>query len=103
LFDTETAWQHDHSGPRLTRFPAHVWADAWLSTLERVWGSDPEFLAEHGDDFRRAASDAHLMRALSLARHGDVREAGKELRLAGPTGLHALWRRTIGKRGLGVR
>jgi glycosyltransferase involved in cell wall biosynthesis len=83
FFETETAWQHGHSGPRLTGSPGHVWAGAWLSTLERVWGSDPEFLAEHGDDFSRAVSDAHLMRANSLARHGNVREARKELRSAG--------------------
>jgi glycosyltransferase involved in cell wall biosynthesis len=83
FFETETAWQHGHSGPRLTGAPRHVWADAWLATLERVWGNDPEFLAEHDDDFRRAVSDAHLMRANSLARHGSVREAGRELRLAG--------------------
>jgi glycosyltransferase involved in cell wall biosynthesis len=83
FFATETAWQHGHSGPRLTGSPRHVWADAWLSTLERVWGSDPEFLAEHDEDFRRAVSDAHLMRANSLARHGNVRQARKALRLAG--------------------
>jgi glycosyltransferase involved in cell wall biosynthesis len=83
FFETETAWQHGHSGPRLTGAPRHVWAGAWLTTLERVWGSDPEFLAEHDDDFRRAVSDAHLMRANSLARHGSMREAGRELRLAG--------------------
>lgn len=83
FFETETAWQHGHSGPRLTGSPGHVWADAWLSTLERVWGSDPEFLSEHGEDFERAVSDAHLMRANSLARHGNVREARRELRRAG--------------------
>ena len=83
FFATETAWQHGHSGPRLTGVPGHVWASSWLSTLERVWGSDPEFLAEHDDDFRRAVSDAHLMRANSLARRGNVREARRELRRAG--------------------
>jgi glycosyltransferase involved in cell wall biosynthesis len=94
FFGTETAWQHGHSGPRLTGAPGHVWAGAWLSTLERVWGDDPEFLAEHGEDFRRAVSDAHLMRANSLARHGNVREARKALRRAGggPIALRALVR-----------
>jgi hypothetical protein len=80
---TETAWQHGHSGPRLTGAPAHVWAAAWISTLERVWGEDAGFLAEHDEDFRRTVSEAHLMRANSLARHGRVRTAGKELRAAG--------------------
>jgi glycosyltransferase involved in cell wall biosynthesis len=89
FFATETAWQYGHSGPRLTGSPRHVWAAAWLSTLERVWGSDPEFLAEHGDHFRRTVSNAHLMQANSLARHGKMREAHKELRRAGG-GLIAL-------------
>ena len=99
LFDTETAWQHGHSGPRLTQLPAHVWAAARLSTLERVWGSDPEFLAEHGEEFRRAVSDTHLMRALSLARHGNLLEARKALRLAGSGSIRfrALWREITGK------
>jgi glycosyltransferase involved in cell wall biosynthesis len=94
FFATETSWQHGHSGARLTGAPRHVWADAWLSTLERVWGSDPEFLAEHGEDYRRAVSDAHLMRANSLARHGNVREARRELRRAGgsPIALRAILR-----------
>jgi hypothetical protein len=102
LFDTETAWQHGHSGPRLTQSPSHVLAGAWLSTLERVWGNDPEFLAKHGDDFRRAVSDAHLMRARSLARHGDLREAREALRLAGGglTAFRALWHGICAKRGL---
>jgi glycosyltransferase involved in cell wall biosynthesis len=102
LFDTETAWQHGHSGLRLTQLPSHVWADAWLSTLERVWGSDPEFLAEHSEDFRRAVSDAHLMRAGSFARHGNVREASKSLQRAGggPSAFRAFWRSIHAKRSL---
>ena len=83
FFETETAWQHGHSGPRLTGSPRHVWAAAWLEALDQVWGNDPEFLAEHGEDFRRAVSDAHLMRANSLARHGNVRAARRALRQAG--------------------
>lgn len=87
FFETETAWQHGHSGPRLTGAPGHVWAGAWLETLEQVWGSDAEFLAEHGDEFRRTVSDAHLMQANSFARHGKVREARKAIRLAGGTSI----------------
>jgi len=101
LFATETAWQHGHSGFRLTGFPRHVWADAWLSTLERVWGSDPEFLAEHGEEHRRTVADAHLMRATSLARHGKVSEAARSLRLAGgaPSAFRAFWRGIDARRG----
>jgi glycosyltransferase involved in cell wall biosynthesis len=97
LFDTETAWQHGHSGPRLTKLPAYAMADAWLSTLERVWGQDREFLAEHEPEYRRTISDARAKRALSLARHGNVREAGRTLRKVGggPTAVRALWRGTM--------
>ena len=83
FFDTETAWQHGHSGPRLSASQQHVLADAWLATLDRVWGNDPEFLSEHHKDFHRARSSAQLLRARSLARHGKIREAGRALRLAG--------------------
>lgn len=100
LFETETAWQHGHSGPRLTQLPSQVWASAWLSTLERVWGADPEFLAEHGEDYRRALRDANLMRALALTRHGHIREAGEAFRRAAPFGIAALWRASSGKRRL---
>jgi glycosyltransferase involved in cell wall biosynthesis len=103
LFDTETAWQYGHSGPRLTQLPSHVWAGAWLSTLERVWGSDPEFLVEHGNDFRRAVCEAHLMRASAFARHGNLREARKALRFAanGPIGFRTLWHGAVGRHGRG--
>jgi glycosyltransferase involved in cell wall biosynthesis len=82
-FDTETAWQHGHSGPRLTRFPAHVWASARIATIERVWGSDPEFLRDHADEVRSAVADAQLMRARWFLRHGDATLAREALRAAG--------------------
>jgi hypothetical protein len=83
FFDTETAWQHGHSGPRLSSARRHVLADAWLTTLDRVWREDDEFLAEHGKDFRRTRGRAQVMRATSLARHGSMRQAFGALRLAG--------------------
>ena len=102
VFDAETAWQNGHSGLRLTQLPTHVWAEAWLSTLERVWGSDPEFLAEHGDDFRNTVSEARLLRACSLARNGNLREAGRAVRLAvaNPVAFRTLWRGTLARRRL---
>ncbi len=87
LFDTETAWQNGHRGPRLTQLPRHVWAAAWLATLERVWGSDPDFLAEHGAEYRRVVSQAWLTRAFSLARHGRPGQALAALRHTSPAGF----------------
>jgi glycosyltransferase involved in cell wall biosynthesis len=95
LFDAETAWQHGHSGPRLTHAPMHVWADAWLLTLERVWGQDPEFLTEHGGEYRRAVAEARLLRAASLAREGDRGELPRFLRIAAgnPGAFRDFWSR----------
>jgi glycosyl transferase family 2 len=104
LFDTETAWQHGHAGSRLTQLPLHVWAEARLSTLERVWGSDPEFINEHATDFRHAVSETRLLRACSLAREGKVREVPRALYLAAanPVACRALWRNTRAKRSARV-
>jgi glycosyltransferase involved in cell wall biosynthesis len=88
MLATETAWQHGHSSGRLTDQPMYVLGDAWLKTLERVWGQDEEFLATNGASYRTAVTDAHLIRARSLIRHLHFREGTRELKLAG--GLPAL-------------
>ena len=95
LFDTETAWQHGHSGPRLTQAPMHVWAEAWLLTLDRVWGEDSDFLSAHGPEFRRAVAEARMLRAASLAREGDRAALPRLLRLAvaNPAAFRDFWRR----------
>lgn len=101
LFDTETAWQHGHSGGRLTQLPMEVWAQAWLSSLERVWGDDPQFLASHARDYRRVTNEARLMRSVYLARGGDLRELGRAVRLAAgdPLAFRNLIRRSGARRG----
>jgi len=81
-FDTETAWQHGHAGPRLTSLPPDVWGRAWLATLERVWGADPDFLREHGDEYDAVVTEAHLMCARAFLRRGDVRSARESIRSA---------------------
>ncbi len=70
--DTETAWQHGHAGERLTGLPGHAMGAAWLSALDRVWGSDPEFVAAHAAEYKHARADANRMRALSLMRTGHL-------------------------------
>ena len=74
-FDTEMAWQHGHAGERLTGMPGHHMADAWLSALDRVWGSDAEFVAANAAAYRKARADANRMRAKSLLRHGHLVQA----------------------------
>ena len=96
LFHTETAWQNGHAGLRLTDVPKDVWADAWLAGLERVWGSDPGFLAAHGKEYEAALAEIRLLRSISRARQGVAGEAGAAMRLASsnPRALLDVWRRT---------
>ncbi len=102
LFDTETALQYGHSGPRVTNTPQHLWASGWISALEGVWGSDPAFLAEHGEGYRHAVSEAELVQAIGLVRIGKPRAAGRALRRAGfdPVALRALLNGSRAKRSL---
>jgi Glycosyl transferase family 2 len=82
LFDLETARQHGHEGPRLTQASLSTWADAWLAGLVRVWGSDPEFLAVHGDEYRAAVDEIRLIRAVAAARGGEPGQWRQAMRLA---------------------
>jgi glycosyltransferase involved in cell wall biosynthesis len=88
-FDTETAWQHGHSSHRLSATDRHVLADAWLTTIERVWATDREFVAANPKAVPRARANAQLMRAESFARRGRIRDAGRALRMAGPVPVAA--------------
>jgi glycosyltransferase involved in cell wall biosynthesis len=83
MLATETAWQHGHASSRLTDQPMYVLGDAWLKTLERVWGQDEEFLATNGPAYETAVADAHLIRARSLIRHFHFVEGRRELAMAG--------------------
>ncbi|MGA9828801.1 MAG: glycosyltransferase family A protein [Rhodanobacteraceae bacterium] len=80
--DCDTAWQYGHSGPRLTDDNANgVNRATWrLRILERVWGSDAAFLAEHGDRYARVCQRYRLQRAKSLLHQGQSRLARDDLR-----------------------
>jgi glycosyltransferase involved in cell wall biosynthesis len=100
IFATETAWQHGHAGPRLTDADLDIWADAWLVTLDRVWGADESFLAEHARAYRHAVGEANLMRAIAKARRGEAHSVVQALRYAvsDPIATRNLWRRLATKR-----
>jgi hypothetical protein len=100
--DCETAWQWGHGGPRLTNANTAVAAATRLTLLERVWGTDPQFMAQHGDRYRRAVSAEHRRRALWLLKRGRLAEARQDLDFdgagdlvrriaAGLSGLHFPW------------
>ena len=83
FFEAETAWQHGHLGPRLTRVSPYVVAGTRLTVLERVWGSDRAFVKAHGEAYARAVARQHVVRARWCLRRGRRAEAREELRLAG--------------------
>lgn len=73
--DLDTAWQHSHPGPRLTDSGSLVMATTRLTILERLWGKDPEYLAEHEAEFKATVREQHLLQASSLISLGRTGEA----------------------------
>lgn len=73
--DLDTAWQHSHPGPRLTDAGSLVMASTRLTILERLWGKDPEYLAEHEIEFKATVREQHLLKASSLISLGRTGEA----------------------------
>jgi glycosyltransferase involved in cell wall biosynthesis len=77
--DCETAIQHGHNMPRLTDADALVQATTRIKLLERVWGTDAEFLAHHGSAYREVIEDQRRRRqfysAKKLLQAGRMHEA----------------------------
>jgi hypothetical protein len=82
FMETETAWQYGHGGDRLSSAYLHITADAWLQTMEHVWGQDEEFLVSHGAEYRQVRALALRLKATSLARHGRLISAGRSILVA---------------------
>ena len=80
--DVETAWNHGHAGPRLTDLDTASSTLARLTVLERVWGGDEAFLAQHGDAYRERRAHLYRVRARQLLARGRTREARAALREA---------------------
>jgi hypothetical protein len=89
--DTETAWQVAHGGTRLTDSAIAVSADARIKVLERVWGSDPSFLASNRAAYDALIREQRQAKVRSLLAQGRAPEAREELRrLDGATLYHLL-------------
>ncbi|WP_372522417.1 glycosyltransferase family 2 protein [Sulfuricaulis sp.] len=77
--DCETAIQHGHNMPRLTNVDVLIQAVTRIKLLERVWGTDTEFLARHGNAYREVIEDQRRRRkfyaAKKLLKAGRMREA----------------------------
>ena len=79
-FDLETAWQHGHAGHRISMgIDTLLRAQTNILVLERVWGSNPAFLATHGDEYRRVLDELELACANDLIVLGRMREAREAL------------------------
>jgi hypothetical protein len=85
--DCDTAWQWGHAGARLTDAGVFKVACARLKILDRVWGADAAFLAQHGESFARRRAAQHLQRAACLIHQGRTGEARCDLRQAGASPL----------------
>jgi glycosyltransferase involved in cell wall biosynthesis len=78
--DIETAWQHGHSGERLTDLAGLNRSDAHLKILERVWGADHAFLHKHGEAYRQTLETVRRHRTADLIALGRTAEARTALR-----------------------
>jgi len=108
FFDVETAWQHGPPGHRLSMgIDSLRRADTNILVLERVWGSNPAFLATHGDAYRRVLDELELTRAGDLIVLGRMREARAALgRMRKPPWSHRILARVPGplvRAGLAMR
>ncbi|MEW6050271.1 MAG: glycosyltransferase family 2 protein [Candidatus Zixiibacteriota bacterium] len=77
--DTETTWQHGHSGERLTDNAGLKRSHAHVTILERVWGSDRAFMEKHGEAYRRKLAQVRLERIADLIAVGQTGVARNEL------------------------
>jgi len=57
--------------------------------LQRIWGQDAAFLAQHNDLYRSLLADAYLRRATVLIKLGRTAEARAELKRAANASLLA--------------
>jgi glycosyltransferase involved in cell wall biosynthesis len=80
--DCETSIQWGHGGPRLTDVDAYEFASARLKVMDRIWGSDPGFVAQHGKRLQHARRKHLLRRARWLLVRGRTGEARADLREA---------------------
>ncbi len=88
----ETAYQLGHTGYRLTDASELATAEARIIVLEKVWGSDSEFQANHGDYYRGIVEGQRITRARELLARGSSGPAAEELRRVDqpPSGLRIL-------------
>jgi glycosyltransferase involved in cell wall biosynthesis len=89
--DVETEIVHRHEGPQLTKQDDVLLLPARLKLLERLWGSDEEFLRAHGERYREVLHQVRLRRVKQLLAAGRPEEARGELGRMGRPPLKLRW------------
>jgi hypothetical protein len=79
FLDIETARQRDHATGRLSQMEALHKIDARIRLLDRFWGADPAFLAEHQDLYHRTLQELEEQRIKALLVCGMNQEAREAL------------------------
>ena len=89
--DRETAWQHGHSGERLTDTNMLDGVTTRIAIMERVWGSDAEFLKINGQTYNRLLREQRLLKVNELISLGRTTEARLELcQITSPPAVHRI-------------
>jgi len=79
--DFESACQHSHGGERLTNAHITECAQARVTILPRVWGSDNLFLQDHYELYQRILTEERLTLVDGLLVRGETAKARHELKL----------------------
>jgi len=77
--DVETSWNNAHVGERATSVAQLLKMDCRLRLIERVWGSDPEFLRAHESVYRRVHNEQQGLFVRALLAEGRTAEARQAL------------------------
>jgi hypothetical protein len=79
FLDVETARQRDHASGRLSQVDRLHKIEARIRLVDRVWGADPSFLAEHRNLYRRTLQQLEEQRVKALLVCGMNQEAREVL------------------------
>ena len=91
FLDCETAWNHGHTGARVTSDAGVIGVlDSRVQIAERIWGQDEAFLREHGELYARLLTDTHTSRARWYLSRGMTSEARQAIVDAGESAPRAL-------------
>ena len=78
--DCETIMQISHSGPRVCSADGFDRSCGKIQVMERIWGSDKDFLAKHSDGYHRIRNKNRFIRAEGFMIRGKTKAAREEFR-----------------------